>query len=340
MPPNNKEILHIGALTAMIGGGACAVETMQRLGSDTHGPRPNTLMLPRCDSEATLAITQAWGFVWPKDTPLRYERRLAGRHELLLPVETPPAWTTKSTGHWLYKKLVDPQGQVRAELMIHFQDQDARLTLERKYQAGSWQANYDEALPAWPVIRDSSDNILWTGEPLPAYPNYRKDWNAYLEKLGAHSRSNSKKPEPAEPLNTSRQAKNIAQALLQTLLPDEEARQAQALFDTPIEFPASTGAIPTMLRYTVYTEFRHNPHDQYAADSGSEPLLAKDDAEAETLFDQKFKERASGYHIKATLRDAAGKTVTSYSDTLPARQRGGPRGQYCEWNNNGYTFYP
>lgn len=104
------------------------------------------------------AIMEQWGFDFTGIAP-------TDRRDLTRPVPCPPGWSIKSTEHWLYKDLLDPQGQVRAQLMLHYQDRDSWISLRQKYCASAYYRE-NGATEVFPTIKDSNGKIVWVGKPI------------------------------------------------------------------------------------------------------------------------------------------------------------------------------
>lgn len=137
---------------AIVMGGGNAGDVIDAIASTTHG---EVTELPWCKAGTEEAkLLYSFGF--------RYVGEPTAK-TFMPQVTSPPGWTIKPTDHWLYKRLCDPAGYARFELMIHHQDRDASVHVLPRYRVGSWSACYYYKAPSNPCIRDSNTNLVWLG---------------------------------------------------------------------------------------------------------------------------------------------------------------------------------
>lgn len=311
----------MAVMMGIIGGPAAATQFLESAGGAAVGKAGLGLMdLPRAYNEETLTVTKAWGFEWPEGDNI-YMSRSRSR-EMTRRVSVPGQWKITPTDHYMYKKLQDPSGQVRAQLMVCYQDSDAWMSVEPKYKATWWQKNYSEAEPAWPVIKDSNGNVLWVGEAAPPIMNYRAELDRFYEERRAGS--NIGKMEPARSTDVAAQK---AQQQLQEWNVDPND---QKWFDEGFTFPPMNDTRPAVKTYRFHSEYRHSAVG-HVVDSGSCEMLASDDEEAIKLAESK----ATGlgnYHIKWRLYDADSNELwrKETEQPKPKRSRSSPFDD-CYW---------
>lgn len=95
---------------------------------------------------------------------------------LFVQAELPKGWSIQSLGHPLWTKLVDEKGRKRATIFYNaaFYDRAAHGSAVRRFSS---HYSYDENETfITPQIRDG-DEIIWSGEPIPA--NRQKESEAY-----------------------------------------------------------------------------------------------------------------------------------------------------------------
>jgi len=245
----------------------------------------------------TKTIMSGWGFMFDgvEKTQGRYSH---WRLPLSCRVPCPPGWSVRQTNHHLYKDLVDSLGQVRASIMLHYQDHDSWITVERKYRPCVYQRVHGGG-QLYPVIMDSSRNTLWVGTPLEdTTEEYRKqhtEWckhsRSVYDKEGpqAHTEWESKNPSPVSPYDTAR---SIAEKKLEELIPGSSGYQE-------FIFPPSDGSIPNYIAYSLHTTYYHQ-NGSYA-DSGSSIVEALDEGEAIKIAEEGLKKSSFGFHIKMAL---------------------------------------
>jgi hypothetical protein len=329
MKPNQIERL---GMMAMVGGQRAVVETMEDLNNDILGAadKGGTLALPRPRTPEDLAVAVAWGFAWPEGQD-KYDRFLRGQ-ELCVEVKTPAEWSVVRTDHWLYKNVLDPAGQVRASLMVHYQDHDAWFRVTPKYRATTWQANHGDDEPVWPVIQDSNGNVLWVGHRVEVAPQhmekYKQHWADCRAKGVEHAEAERKAP-----LSPNQKAARTAEMVLTRDLKVDP--WDQKWFDEPFQFPGSVGVLPAVQTYSLRTEYYHGAGGNYA-DGGSSEIKAEDDEKAIAIAKARFSQ-PGGYHRKAWLMDQAGKPLWRYEDQQPRRRREDldPRGHWFTTNYYG-----
>lgn len=324
MLQSTESTLHLAGLMAMAAGQEGLNQVLENACSGVHGESDGgTLELPRPRTAEEKAVTEAWGFVWPEGAV--YDRHMNRSQPLAVEVRVPAGWKVVPTDHYLYKHVLDPKGQVRAQLMMHFQDHDSWLTVERKYVATTWQANHEDTDDVWPVIQDSNGNVVWVGRKQDADPDYREKHSAHWAAYHADE-SDTKPPfeeaERTSPVSPSETARAIAATVLAAVVDDVND---QALFDTPAVFPENQGTLPDLKTYTQRTEYYHGCGGSYA-DGESSTLRAASDGEAVALVRKRLERNSGGYHRKVRLSDPEGKVILNYEDPVEFRRSG--RGGY------------
>ena len=291
----------LAMLAGMVGGPTAAIDVIQRENDHILGEaKNNTLFLPRPHDKKTLETTKEWGFVWPENEDIAYDRHMPRSRDLTIPVTVPNGWSLKATDHYLYKNLLDPKGQVRGTLMIHTQDHDSWLGLVEKYRVSYWQKAFKDTEPYWPVIEDSNGKVLWVGTKVDAEPDYHTRMKQFWKDHHA-----GKNPGEVEPKSPMTKATDLASLQLR----EWDINPADPKwFDQGFDFPPLNDTRPVVQKYRFNTEYRHRPDDQYAADSGSSELLAADDAEAIAEMEAKRKQ-GSSYHCNWRLFDPKGKEI-------------------------------
>jgi hypothetical protein len=311
------------ALVGMVGGPQAAHQALENLNNDVvGGAAGGFLQLPPARDKETMEATLKWGFVW--ENPAMYESN-SRRRELTSKVAVPAGWRVESTDHWLYKKLMDPQGRNRAQLMIHHQDGDSWLSLERPYRGTSWSANHGDDEFSWPVVMDSNGTVLWVGRRHEPDGDFNKRHAAYWQefrKKNEGKKYDTRRHEKAEkdaPKRNSERARDTARELLAKLTEGQPADRDY--FDEPLEFPASLDTLPVLQTYTLRCEYRYrDEHDGYA-DSGSSTLRAATDDEAKAIVEKRWNGRGMGYRRIYKLVDPAGVTIGNWEDKRVMPQR-------------------
>lgn len=322
----DPQLAHIAALSGMIGGPAAAISIIESSQNHIHGTADKwTLSLPRPRDKETLETTRDWGFVWPENDHA-YDRQMSRRASLTVEVLVPNGWSVTSSDHWLYKNLLDEKGQVRASLMIHVQDHDSWLSITDKYRVSHWSKRHGDDEPIWPTIQDSNGNVVWVGERI-------EPESGYFDRLGKfwEDRRAGKNPGEEEPKSPLDRATAAARAQLATwgINPSD-----QKWFEEGFDFPPLNDTRPVVKAYRVYTEFRHNPNDHYAADQGSSEMLATDDKEAIAEM-EKTRARSSGYHRNWVLYNEKGKEIWRGEDKRPVPKGG----RFGKGKGGVYTYY-
>jgi len=302
------------ALMGIVGGQECAMRAFENLNNAICQTSTETLDIPipkavGSGAEMHEALLR-WGFQIADIAP-------TGRRKLTERVRCPSGWSIKPTNHYLYKNLIDPAGQVRATIMLHYQDQDSYISLERKYRASSYRRE-DEATQTFPIIKDSNGEVCWVGEPLKADDpeEFRARQSAYYKLYHAQSDDYLVKERwslnnPA-PQRDTELADEIASKVLRETLGDLATGYHESLFETTTVFPDNQGTIPKYQKFTITTTFKHR--DGTYADSGTQTLEAIDQDEALKLFTKRFAKRSVGYLIEMALRGPDGTQLGHLED--------------------------
>lgn len=310
----NNRTKHLATLVGMAAGPEAALAILEDSTNDVLGKSKGTLELPRPWTPKDKAITEAWGFEWPEGE--EYDPNRRGR-PMTVKAKVPEGWSVVATDHGMYKNLLDPKGQVRASLMMHYIESDAWLTATPKYRATIWQANFNDDEAIWPVIEDSNNKVLWVGNKIEARPNHYQERRDYWKNFRENGDGDQEAAERNEPQNPTDQARKSAEAVLLVDLGINPSDQKW--FDTPFEFPPSVGTLPDVKDYRITTNYYQSAGGSYA-DGGTETLRAASDSEAKELAQSKIERSSRGYHKTATLHDPEGKKIWEHEDPRPVRR--------------------
>lgn len=217
------------------------------------------------------------------------------KYAFLYECPAPDGWTIEGTDHWLYKRLCDPQGQARFELMIHFQDRDSWIRSLPKYIAGTWQKSYMGGEPEHACVRDSNGKLVWLGK---------------VHQAGQKERTG---------------AEVLAEAL--------KGYEGDDLFKAQVTFPEWEYDPSVLKDYRVYTEYYNSADSHYASDQGSTSFKEVDDVTAIAIVEKKHKSNRFGYLIRTVLYGPEGKEIFSCDDRDTVLKRRGYNFGYDDVRN-------
>lgn len=330
------------ALLGLAAGPQAAMQYIENLGAEHHGSQSRdgktVLRLPwPKDPQNKAYFEKRHGFIWGE----KPDRR-AG--DLTVDVQVPTGWKVEGTDHWLWHRLVDPAGQHRASIMLHYQDRDADLYPVRKYSATTWQREYSDDEDVHPAIEDSNGNVLWMGEAIKANPNHQFEyatyWNEARKKAppGGMTHEQFEAAKAGAPQSPRAAAGEIASARLQQYAPlnTGPVESYDIYFDKPVAYWGKDNVpVPELKTYVMSMSYYHGYKGGYA-DGGSEKLKAVDDAQAITTAEKRFGRGLGGYWRTGKLT-LDGKEIWKATDPVPEPKFVHRRGAaYTEWDSPAY----
>lgn len=148
---NTTDMVEAGML-GMMAGPEAAIRHLNHRASERDDE--GWEMIPTPDNKSRTALEKA-GVVFGQKV-----------NNIFTQVRYPDGWKVIRTDHYMYTRLCDASGKVRADIGLKVIDNwgscHAVTRLRPDYMRDCW---LDRDTPLIPIIRDSNQNVLWRGKP-------------------------------------------------------------------------------------------------------------------------------------------------------------------------------